>query len=1694
MKSKRKLWVTLTLACLFVGISFLLLTPRNISQVSASNASTGKSASSPARPTLHVSGRYQDLKFEDAADLPENLNSSIARPVSMVNADLNNDSTPDLITIYNGSQGGEVRVRLGSKLGTYDELPLSYQFASALKAVTYADLNADGLQDVVVADQAGSLSVLFGSSEGRFLTGPTLSIGGDIVALAKGDLNHDSLDDIVLVDQASNTLRMVLGNGDLATAKPEEISTKGLGRLVDVKLADFDNDNFTDIVLATNDGVQVFYGDGKGKFPRQRRLDFVNTVTGMVVTDLNGDHYPDLAISSPDSIYTWNTRLDKGFSKVKAYPAGAGVHGLSTGNYNADDLNDLSVVNDNGQVGVLLNKKNGNFSEARVMDVDGGAVTISSGNFRNNGIDGIAIGKQDGYSVLALDPRAITIQVSTLIDENDCAGCTSAQLLALTPPGGSTGVSLREALNALNNDFILLGQTNKGVGFQNLSTQTGTNNTISDVQALCTDPSGVLTPRPYWLIALNGNLPPILAPGVTIDGTVVNTSATTGANNPFGPEVVLTGGGIVVTSSAPNALIRGLAFADAPGNALTITSNTANVNNNTFGYDCDTFNPGSANPTATNGGVVGVGVLLTGTSNTQVTNNFIGYVGSHGVQINGISLAIPVPQNNVVNLNTIGLDAFSNFAGNVGDGVRIQAGATGNTVSNSVISANGGYGINVTGNITSNAIMTNNRIGTDPAGVTSTDILGNPLGNLLDGVGISTLGNSKFNTLSQSIVSGNAGNGVSISSGDVQAQFNLVTNNKIGVNVTGSVQIPNVVDGLLITGSSNGNTVGGQNRTTFNQIAGNGSVGVQIGGAVGLANPNNNVVINNDIGLNNLGTGAPFDPASPADPQPKSNKGGGFLIDGAAFSNVVALNNIAFNADSGTVSGLTHTSTGNFNTFTGNNIFLNPPDLSPATPQILVNGGNEGMTNGQVNNQALTSLIKIDSAVTVTSTGQTTLKGTANFLDNGVPANINNATIEIFVSKRGSDAPTDQTLAEGQLFLNSVISFQPDSQNPNTVDWSASLVIPAPFLNPVQTNTVYVTATITSGDGSTSPFSIGFVPQFVSGTSQCGLTVSPTTLSFANAPVNTPTQQTVTLTNSGTALLTITNIGFATANTAFSVTGPQLPITLSAGSSQTVTVTFNPTNNTNVSNTLNITNSCTGVTSIPATGNGCQVTLAANPTSVNFGNVNVGATSMMSVTVTNSGCQTPNTPFTFQAVLSANSSSAFSIMSVQGNKVNLVFSPGGTGTGTGTLVISNPNASNSPLNVPLTGTGQTPPAPVLRVQPANVIFGDVPVNTTATQSVTLINNGNVNLTVNTPVVQTGGTIFSVTTPPKLTLAPGETTTFQVSFTPVQNGVATGSVMVSSNGGNQTITLTGNGTAAAINVVTPTLDFGVVTTNTTSTRSVALSNAGTTTLNITSYSIGGNTGFSLPSTAGFSINPGATGSIPVNFTPLSGGAKSDTLTINSNDPLHPTVTVSLLGSGTDTTPPTVNVTSPGAGVAIGSGQTFPVSFTASDNSGVTSFEVRLSINGGSSFDISLGTGTASNGTNSFTAVAPNGIETSQARVQVLVRDNANNLGSGTSSGTFVIGAAPILTGPSIANGRFRTLASGSNIQQGAVLVVNGQTFPLVLAANGVRYKVKASAVGSSGTRFSSLATPGSTLTVTVRNPNGISSSPATVTAQ
>jgi hypothetical protein len=214
----------------------------------------------------------------------------------------------------------------------------------------------------------------------------------------------------------------------------------------------------------------------------------------------------------------------------------------------------------------------------------------------------------------------------------------------------------------------------------------------------------------------------------------------------------------------------------------------------------------------------GAGLRFSGTSNVTLTNDQVGLKSTRTV------LALDG--------NTVGVE-FD--------------GGTGETVNGVVVSGNTLDGIRLVG--TTYSTVENSEIGTDPTGAYGTDSSGQSLGNggkAHYGTGLLIDGGAQHNTATNNVISGNGTYGVLIA--NANTDFNTLTSNKIGADVSGSYAIPNFTTGVEIEDQASYNLVGSFNGfwSGGNLISGNGWDGVSIDGSGTVENE----VVADRIGTN----------------------------------------------------------------------------------------------------------------------------------------------------------------------------------------------------------------------------------------------------------------------------------------------------------------------------------------------------------------------------------------------------------------------------------------------------------------------------------------------------------------------------------------------------------------------------------------------------------------------------------------------------------------------------------------------------------------------------------------------------------------------------------------------------------------------------------------------------------------------------
>jgi Abnormal spindle-like microcephaly-assoc'd, ASPM-SPD-2-Hydin/Protein of unknown function (DUF1573) len=359
---------------------------------------------------------------------------------------------------------------------------------------------------------------------------------------------------------------------------------------------------------------------------------------------------------------------------------------------------------------------------------------------------------------------------------------------------------------------------------------------------------------------------------------------------------------------------------------------------------------------------------------------------------------------------------------------------------------------------------------------------------------------------------------------------------------------------------------------------------------------------------------------------------------------------------------------------------------------------------------------------------------------------------------------------------------------PSTIAAGASTTFNAVFA-PTTAGSLPGTITITS-NAPGSPSTVALSGTGVRGTA--ALSANPTSLAFGSVNSGTTSSKSVTLTNSGTANVTISQVTVSAKDVTTS--GIATPVTLTPGQSQTMNVAFNPTAAETVSGNITITNSLGTNTVVAVSGTGLQAAINLTPSNANFGSVTVGAANSQTIQVSNTG----NAVLTItQASVTGTGFSTtgltlpLSINPGQSSTFNAQYQPAAAGSASGSITIAS-NASTSPNVIALTGTGVAA-TQILSLSTNTVSFGSVDTGTSSTQTVTVTNTGNSNVQISQIGASGAGYSLNGASVP-VTLTPSQKLTFSVIFSPTVAGSVSGSVTVTSNaaGSPATITLSGSG--------------------------------------------------------------------------------------------------------------------------------------------------------------------------------------------------------------------------------------------------------------------------------------------------------------
>ncbi len=325
---------------------------------------------------------------------------------------------------------------------------------------------------------------------------------------------------------------------------------------------------------------------------------------------------------------------------------------------------------------------------------------------------------------------------------------------------------------------------------------------------------------------------------------------------------------------------------------------------------------------------------------------------------------------------------------------------------------------------------------------------------------------------------------------------------------------------------------------------------------------------------------------------------------------------------------------------------------------------------------------------------------------------------------------------------------------------------------------------------------------------QVAFTVSP--LAFPSTVVGTSaTALSTTLSNPGTAALTITGISVTGTNASSFGQSNNCGSSLAVGANCTITVTFTPGSTGSLGAAISVADNATGSPqTVALTGTGTQPQAVPSPNPLAFPSTLVGtAATALPMTLSNPG----TAALTISSIsVTGTNASSFAQSNNCGTSlavgatctITVTFTPASAASLTAAISVAD-NATGSPQSAAITGTGTPPLIPQAVLSPNPLAFPSTTINTSATPlPMTLSNPGNTILTITSiSVTGTNASSFGETNNCGTSLASGATCTITVSFTPATAASLTAAISVTDNaaGSPQSATITGTGSAGTYTV-------------------------------------------------------------------------------------------------------------------------------------------------------------------------------------------------------------------------------------------------------------------------------------------------------
>ncbi len=335
-----------------------------------------------------------------------------------VSSDFNGDGRLDIATVGNNA----VNIFLARVDGTFPSFQNSAQYPTGTgpRSIAKGDFNGDLKMDLAIANINGTVSILFGRSDGTFSSAINIVVGVfpfggsngiQPQSVQSGDYNQDGRLDLVVLGFAGGGV-LLPGGGDGTFGSVRAFTTLGGadgglngGRYL--ASGDFNLDGKLDIVVASEGHANTFIQGGglsvllgNGDFTFQPAVTYADRSkpTALALGDFNKDGRIDIAMANINNGLAVRGQVsvllgnpDGTFqSPANFSTVGANPRGMDVGDLNADGNPDLAVFNNSGDTAILLGTGLGTFRTAinyftRGDGSQSGPMGVSIADYNNDG-------------------------------------------------------------------------------------------------------------------------------------------------------------------------------------------------------------------------------------------------------------------------------------------------------------------------------------------------------------------------------------------------------------------------------------------------------------------------------------------------------------------------------------------------------------------------------------------------------------------------------------------------------------------------------------------------------------------------------------------------------------------------------------------------------------------------------------------------------------------------------------------------------------------------------------------------------------------------------------------------------------------------------------------------------------------------------------------------------------------------------------------------------------------------------------------------------------------------------------------------------------------------------------------------------------------------------------------------------------